>query len=136
MNGLSGLTPELIASGLVGIVMAGIVARGAITGFIEARAKMREHEKVVSSNPFAVTGAIWDRDQIERFLQYIERIGEVLEMQARYTEMIAKSQGILSDSYQQSTQSKLNDLLEMLEKTEAKPKPRQRTRRKLVKSSS
>ncbi len=132
MNGLSGLTPELIASGLVGIIMAGIVARGAIMGFIEARSKMKEHEKniVSSSNPFAVTGAIWDRDQIERFLQHIERIGEVLEMQARFTEMIAKSQNILSDSYQQSTQSKLNDLLEMLEKVESKPKPRPRPRRK------
>lgn len=129
-----GLTPELLASGLVGLVMTGIVARGAIMGFIEARAKMREHEKSIVVNPtVSLASAVWDRDQVERFLQYIERIGEVLEMQANFTEAIAKSQGILSDSFQQSTQLKLNDLLEMLDKS--KPGPRPRARRK-PKSSS
>jgi hypothetical protein len=130
------LTPELIGSGLVGLVMSGIVARGAIMGFIDARSKMREHEKLGAGNPFtSVAGALWDRDQMERLMQLLERIGEALEMQSRYTEMIAKSQSILSDSYQQSTQSKLNDLLEMLEKAESRPKPRPRARRK-PKSSS
>jgi uncharacterized protein YfkK (UPF0435 family) len=101
--------------------MAGVVARGAISGFLEARAKMRENEKLAAATPFSIAGAVWDRDQVERFLQMVERIGECLEM-------IAKSQGIMSDNFQQSTQSKLNDLLEMIEKP--KPKPRPRPRRK------
>lgn len=128
-----GLTPELIASGLVGLVMSGIVARGAIMGFLEARAKMKESEKIALTSPaVAIASAIWDKDQVERFLQYMEHIGEVLEMQAKYTEQIARAQGILSDNFQQSTQSKLNDLLDILEKKESgqhrpRPRPRKKT---------
>lgn len=130
MDIFKGLTLELVASGIVGLVMAGIVARGAIMGFIEARTKMREAEKAAAANPYtAIASAIWDKDQIERFLQLIENIGEVLELQAKHTEAIAKAQGILSDSFQQTTQSRLNDILERLDQAEA-PKPRPRPRRK------
>ncbi len=116
MDLFPGLTLELVASGIVGLVMAGIVARGAIMGFIEARAKMKETEKAAAAGPtIAIASAIWDKDQVERFLQIMERIAEVTENSARHTEAIAKAQGILSDSFQQSTQSKLNELLERLD---------------------
>lgn len=116
MDLFQGLTLELVASGIVGLVMAGIVARGAIMGFIEARAKMKEAEKATAAGPYAaIASAIWDKDQVERFLQTVERIAEVMELQAVHSEAIAKAQGILSDSFQQSTQSKLNELLEKLD---------------------
>ena len=119
MDLFQGLTLELVASGIVGLVMAGIVARGAIMGFIEARAKMKETEKAVAASPtIAIASAIWDKDQVERFLQIMERIAEVMENQAEHTASIAKAQGILSDSFQQSTQSKLNELLHRLEDIE------------------
>lgn len=130
MGAFQGLTLELVASGLVGLIMAGIVARSAIMGFIEARTKMKEAEKAVVANPLvSIASAIWDKNQVERFLQLIENIGEALEIQAKHTEAIAKAQGILSDSFQQTTQSRLNDILERLDQAEA-PRPRPRPRRK------
>lgn len=104
---LAGLDAELIAGGIVGLSMIGVIARNALLGWGEARTKIRDTERAIAplSAAMAVT---WDRDQIERFLQIAESIAENMEI-------IAKSQSILSDQFQQSTQSKLNDLLEKLD---------------------
>lgn len=111
-----GLNTELVAGALVGFTMLGVVIRNAIVGWREARTKLQESES--SFKPLATAMAIsWDRDQIERALQLLEAISESLEA-------ISKSQGILSDQFQRSTQSKLNDLFEKLEHVHVTPKRR------------
>lgn len=128
---LEDLSLEVIGSGLVGLIMVGVVSRNAILGFIEARSKMKDHEKNIQ--PFAAAmGLSWDRDQIERALQLLERISEVLELQAKHMEVVGRSQAILSDQFQQSTQSRLSEILGRLEEAEMQqhPRPRPRTRRK------
>ena len=121
---LTGLSPEIIASGIVGLVMAGIVARNAILGWYEANKKMKESDKAHSSMATAVSIG-WDKNQIERALQTLEKIAECLEAQTLATGSIAKAQGIMSDQFQQSTQSKLEHILERLEQAE-RTKPRSR----------
>lgn len=104
---LAGLNAELIAGGIVGLSMVGVIVRNALMGWAEARTKLKETEK--SLTPLtAAMGMSWDRDQIERAIQALERIAEAHES-------VAESQGILSDNFQQSTQSKLDELLEKLE---------------------
>lgn len=104
---LAGLDVELIAGGVVGLSMVGVIARNAILGWAEAKNKIRDQERSIA--PLTAALAVtWDRDQIERLLRHVESIGENMEI-------IAKSQSILSDQFQQSTQSKLNDLLEKLD---------------------
>lgn len=115
------LTPEVIASGLVGIIMAGVIARNVLLGYVEGRAKLKETEK--SAGPFmAAMGIGWDRDQTELVLQTLVRIAQALEL-------ISKSQ---IDKFQQTTQSKLEDILDRMDQAEAesaKPKPRPRRRK-------
>lgn len=104
---LADLDAELIAGGIVGLSMVGVIMRNVVLGWAEARTKIKDSEKAFG--PLAAAIAVtWDRDQIERLLQISESIAENMEI-------IAKSQSILSDQFQQSTQSKLNDLLEKLD---------------------
>jgi hypothetical protein len=123
------LTPELIASGLVGLLLVGVAARNAILGWYEARKKIRESEK--TSTPFATALSLsWDKDQVERALQILERLAENMELQTKYSEAIARAQGILSDSFQQTTQSKLDHLLERIDHAEQTHPIRRRPRKK------
>lgn len=114
---LSELNVELIAGGIVGLSMIGVVARNVIIGWAEARSKLREAEK--TSGPLATAVALtWDKNQIERAIVAIERIAEAHEEQLKYSAVIAKAQGILSDNFQQTTHMKLNELLEKLDDAE------------------
>lgn len=113
---------ELIAGGVVGLSMVGLIARNALFGWVEAKKKLSDNQSAVGALTTAVS-LTWDRNQIERALQLLESIAHSLENQARSTEAIAHSQGILSDSFQQSTQSKLDDLLQRLDNVQA-PKHR------------
>lgn len=101
------LDAELIAGGIVGLSMIGVIIRNALLGWADAKKRVVDNERALAplSAAMAVT---WDRDQIERLLQITESIAENMEI-------IAKSQSILSDQFQQSTHSKLNDLLEKLD---------------------
>lgn len=111
-----GLTPELVAGAFVGFTMVGVIVRNALLGWYEANAKMKEGEKSMSPliNAMSIS---WDRNQIERALAALEGAAESLEL-------IAKAQSIMSDQFQQTTQSKLNELLEKLARAE---NPRRRT---------
>ena len=114
LDWLAGLNAELIAGGVVGISMLGVIIRNAILGWAEARTKLKEAEK--SMTPLTTAMAVtWDRDQIERSLQLLERIAEALELSLKHSEAIAKAQGVLSDQFQQTTHMKLNELLEKLD---------------------
>lgn len=117
---LTSLNVEMIAGGVVGLSMLGVIIRNAIYGWVEARAKLKESEKNLA--PITAMSVSWDRDQIERALQLFERMAEALELQCQHSEAIAEAQGILSDNFQQTTQSKLDDLLKKLDA--AVPKPR------------
>ncbi len=111
---LSGLNVELIAGGIVGLSMVGVVARNVIIGWAEARNKLKETEKSSVSLTTAMSIS-WDKDQIERAISAVERLAESHEVQLKYSEAIAKAQGILSDNFQQTTHMKLNELLERLD---------------------
>jgi len=116
--------------------MVGLIARNALFGWVEAKKKLSDNQSAVEALTTAVS-LTWDRNQIERALQLLESIAHSLESQARNTEAIAHSlesqarnteaiahsEGILSDSFQQSTQSKLDDLLHRLDNVSA-PKNR------------
>lgn len=110
------LSPELIASGLIGLAMLGVVARNAIVGWAEARAKMKELER----DPMVTAmGMAWDRDQMERIIVALETIAE--------------SQAIMSDNFQNTLQGKLADILERMDIAQSampKPRPRRKPRPK------
>lgn len=121
---LKSLDTEVIAGGLVGLTMVGLVVRNAVIGWYEARAKINENSKSMSPMGSIVTAMslTWNKDQIERFLQVHEAISESLELLGRAAENIAKTQ---SDQFQQLTKSKLDDILKRLEEAEhAKPRTR------------
>lgn len=125
LNLLSSLTAEVVASGIVGLIMLGVVARNVVSGWQEARKKMRESE--TSMNPLTTALSVsWDRDQIERALQALEDIAENLAQGAKASQEIAHAQGIMSDQFQQSTQSKLQDILKKLDQAEKAPRTRAR----------
>jgi hypothetical protein len=111
---LAGLNAELIAGGVVGLSMIGVIIRNAVLGWAEARTKLKASE--ASLGPLATAVAMgWDKNQIEVAIQALDRIAEALETNIRHSEAIAKAQGILSDSFQQTTHMKLNELLERLD---------------------
>ena len=120
MLGLLGsLTPEIIASGIIGFFMMGVVIRNVVVGWRDAQSKIREKER--SSGPLSTAFSVgWNADQIERALQTLENIAENLALQVKHTEAISRAQGLMSDQFQQTTQSRLNDILERLDKAETK----------------
>lgn len=120
-------TFELIASGLVGLTMIGVVARNAFLGWYDARSKIKESEKAfpLSALPHVTT---WDQAHVERFLNTFEEISNTLKSQVKFIEVISRSQELRSDQFQQSTQSRLDDIIDKLGVVEHKPPVR--TRRK------
>lgn len=129
MEFLRSLTPEMVAGSLVGLATIGVVVRGLVLGWYQAQINIKANEKVVSSaGPLATAISMsWDKDQIERALQAIEQIAEALTVQVKHSEAIARSQGILSDSFQHTTQEKLADILERLDHAEIQQhRPRRR----------
>lgn len=122
---LKAIDPEYFAGALVGLAMLGAITRNFILGWYEAYGKIKEVEKSPLTTAMSLS---WDKDQIERFLQLMETIAECLEINATHTASIAKAQGIMSDKFQQTTQSKLDELLERLDNTERRQAQRSRTR--------
>lgn len=118
LDSLPSLTLEILASGIVGLIMLGVVARNAMIGWLEASRKLKQNETTVG--PISTMGLAWDRDQVERALQLLERIGHGIEIQNKHSEAIAKAQGILSDNFQKTTHERLDDILKRLEETEGK----------------
>lgn len=99
------LSIEYIASGLVGLVMLGLMAKRLIEGYAEAR----KHMASQSANPIIQAMAnTWDKNQQERFLQLLERLVLAAEVQAKH-------QGALADRQQMDIQEKLDTLLERLD---------------------
>lgn len=126
---LTGLGAEVVATGIVGLLMLGVVVRNVFLGWNEALKKMKAAESGMT--PMATAVAIgWDRDQIERALQTLEAIAEALALNSKHAEAISKAQGILADQFQQSTREKLEDILERLDKAERdQTRPVTRSRR-------
>lgn len=129
MEFLRSLTPEMVAGALVGLATIGVVIRGLVLGWYQAQINIKANEKVTTSaGPMATAISMsWDKDQVERALQALEQMAEALTIQLKYSEAIAKSQGILSDSFQHTTQEKLADILERLDHAEVQQhRPRRR----------
>jgi biopolymer transport protein ExbB/TolQ len=126
---LQSLNGEMIAGGIVGLVMIGVAARNAIIGWHEAMRKVKAAE--TNTAPMvAALSVSWDRDQIERALQLLEKIADAIAANARYSEQISNAQKILADQFQQTTHEKLEDILERLdhaEKAQASRGSRRRT---------
>jgi hypothetical protein len=107
---LQSLTAEIIAGGLVGFIMLGVVIRNVLIGWREATNNSK------GGNSHAMTTALsvsWDRDQIDRALEYLETI--------------AKSQSVLADRFQHTTHSRLDELMDKLDHIEnvpQRPRPR------------
>lgn len=87
---LQQLSIEMVASGIVGLVLFGMMVKRAIEGYIDTRRHMN------SSNPnnsmVTAMSVSWDRDQQERLLQMIERIADSLVRQADSQEQLVSRQ--------------------------------------------
>lgn len=115
LESLMNLNAEVVAGGIVGFVMLGVVIRNVIIGWREAMRTTQTARPAAMTQAFAVS---WDRDQIERALQTLERIAEGISMNAKASEGISRAQAILADQFQQSTQEKLEHILERLDEAE------------------
>lgn len=118
---LPALSTELVASGVVGILLAGAVIKKAFDGYVEAR----RHMIAQQTNPMTMAmAAVWGENERERFLQLLERITIALEDQAKH-------QGILADQRQQDMNEKIDRLVQQMENmpTPAVARRRRRTKK-------
>lgn len=101
--GLISLTPEVIASGIVGIVLASAVLRSFFRGWIEAKAQAQS-----TGNNAAMVNAVaigFERDQRELMVQYLGRIAVAIERQS-------EAQVRMSDAQQRDMAAGIDELLE------------------------
>lgn len=107
---------EAIASGIVGLLLAGGLIKRVLDGYIEAK-------KATKSSPagamITAMSVSWDRDQQERFLQIMESIDKSLATQAA-------SQVSLANQQQHDMQAQMAWLVDKLGST---PDPRVQRRR-------
>lgn len=132
---LKSLTLEFVASGLVGLITLGVIVRSVLLGWAEARSKINTGNKNIGPIASALSMS-WDKDQIERALQALESIAEAMDLQCKFTGAIAEAQGVMSDQFQQTTQSKLNELLDRLDTAETGKRTTPRRRRSRAKPKS
>ncbi len=104
-----GIDSGLLVQGIVGILIAGWVARDALITY-------RATRKTLQQNP-VVTGVsmAWDRDQQERFLQLIERLAEASEQQAELQREMAGAWSSMSDRQREDMHTKIERLLKALD---------------------
>lgn len=132
---LKSLTPEAVTGIILGCTTLGIVTRSVFVGWTEARARL--NSSAGSAGPLASAIALtWDKDQVERALQALEAIAEAMDLQCKFTGAIAEAQGVMSDQFQQTTQSKLNELLDRLDTAETGKRTTPRRRRPRAKPKS
>lgn len=107
-----GIDNGLLVQGVVGILIAGWVARDALITY-------RATRKTLQQNP-VVTGVsmAWDRDQQERFLQLIERLVLAAEQQAQNQKAMSATWSGMADTKQQELNERIQQLMKTLERTE------------------
>lgn len=111
------LTPEGIGTGIAGLLIAGLIIRNAVRGWVEAKSQTSG----IGSNTVAMVGAVsmqWDRDQRELLLQTLIRIADAHELQAQHQRDVADAAATLADRHRQNTEDKLGQILERLDQAE------------------
>lgn len=103
---------ELIASGLVGLLLLGTVARRAIEGYLEA-------QKMIKA-PVSVLPAV-DHD---RLLMVLERIAVSVERQAHYMEELANRR-------QHDMETQISDIAKRLEGMSSRTTSARRQRKRV-----
>lgn len=105
---------DIILQGLTGLFIL-------LWAFKEARKVKEETAKALSGsaaqkNPMvAAIGMAWDRDQLERLLQLVERIAKAQEVQAAEVQKVAKAQEALANQQQIDLQEKIDALMGRLD---------------------
>jgi hypothetical protein len=108
----SSLSLEAIASGIVGLLLAGGLIKRVIDGYIEAK---RTTTSAATSPMLTAVALSWDRDQQERFMQIMEDIAQSLRRQA-------DSQVALANQQQHDMQAQISWLVDQLSNVPAPPR--------------
>ena len=107
------LNTDIILQGLTGLFIL-------FWAFKEARKVKEETSKALTASPaqknpmVAAIGMAWDRDQLERLLQLVERIAKAQEVQAAEVQKVAKAQEALANQQQADLQDKIDRLMDRL----------------------
>jgi hypothetical protein len=107
---LEGLSLEIIASGVAGLLIAGAALRAAIRGYAEGRQQASQ----VGANAAAMVSAVaigFEKDQRDKIVHCVERIAAALEVQNKHLGEISESQAAQADRQRQDMDDKLNELL-------------------------
>lgn len=99
------LTPEAFVTGISGLVIAGLIIRGFIKGWVEGKTQAVTN----NSNTAAMVGAValtWEREQRELILQTHIRIAVALE------QIVAQQR----DEHERTMEEKLDELLKRMDR--------------------